>query len=646
MSLFGKSKETDMHPKPTEQQVDKKQIEFQNIIVDTENVNQELKNISSVKNIPVNKLDFSLISFKSVFKTHTEDDWAEVDEDHINLFKDEDFLLNEELEVKQQYKIEIFHKDLNKEPKYPLEIILGGNKYLTKIVATIKKSLDIKYCSKLKKYIIDQINKKMIRQSMFISIFQSDMEKEVEKIISKIRVNGFLDEDSTFIVCHCLDPKKPIDDDLIFHYRKNMNKKDDQGRIDYAKRGYVQAVKRGDVLIEYIKAKEGKNGRNCRGELLKVSPPKQRYEINFTVSDNIERKEDDSKIVFVAKKDGYVNQEGDKYDIDDQMELNEISFKTTGSIEADINSNVKINIKEKDALKDAIGQGMSVETSEIQVEGNIGSGATVRAKRAEIGGQTHKTAKIYADDLSITVHRGYAEGKVVTVKRLEGGKINAQMVKVDQAIGGEIIAEKIFVDQLVSNVTLIASDHIEITKLKGSNNRLIIDPSVIHGFQEKIEELHKRLKKLESSMQITKKSIKEKKMIIEKNRESAELVKERILELKKNGQEPAKTLLKKIRDFQQMVNTHNALLQKYKKEQEEKSEIQKEIETIQASVLNAKIINHSPWTEYNEIKFVLLSPKVEVTHTTKTGEIAKEMTLEKLEEGEYNISRKSEFGSK
>ncbi len=639
MSLFGRSNKEEKNNNNEEE----KQQDFQNIIIDTENINIELKNISSVKNIPLSKLDFSIISFKSVFKTHKDDEWMEINKENISQFRDEDFLLNEELQIKQQYKVEIFIK--NEEEESPLEIILGGNKYLTKIISTIKKSVDIKYSSKLKSYIIEQINKRLIKQSMFISIFQSETEKEVEKIASKIRVNGFLEEDYTFVVCSCVDPIKPIDDDLIFHYKKNVNKKDDQGRIDYSKRGYIQAVKKGDIIIEYIKAKPGKNGRNCKGEFLKVKEPKQRYSIDFTVSENIERKEDEDRIIFVAKKDGYVNKEGDKFDIDDKMELDEISFKTTGSIEADIESNVKINIKESDVLKDAIGPGMSVETSEIKVEGNIGSGAVVKAKKAEIGGQTHKTAKIYADDLTITVHRGYAEGENVTVKRLEGGSINAKIAKIDQAIGGEIIAEKIFIKQLVSNVTLIASDIIEVSELKGANNRFIIDPSLVLGFHEKIEELHSKLKKIETAMQFTKKSIKEKKLTIEKNREPAEMVKEKILELKKMGQEPAKTLLKKIRDFQQMVHSYNMTLKQYKKEQSEREEIKKEIEGIQSSILKAKIINHSPWTEYNEIKFVLLSPRVEVTHTTKEGEIAKVVTLEKIEEGKYNISRKSEFGN-
>ncbi len=638
LALFGKSKEENSNSGQN------KEIDFQNIIVDTENINKELKNISSAKNIPLSKLDFTIISFKSVYKAHEDDEWMEINKENLNQFKDEDFLLNEDLQIKQQYKVEIFKKE-NDQPSV-LEIVLGGNKYLTKVIATIKKNFDIKYSSKLKNYIIGQIHKRLIKQSILISLFQNEIEQEVDKIILKVRINNFLEEDHVFIVCNCVDPVQPINDNLIFHYKKNINKKDEHGRIDYAKRGYIQAVKKGDIVIEYIKAKTGKNGRNCKNEFIKVKEPEEKYSIDFSVSENIERKEDENRIIFVAKKDGYVNQEGDKYDIDDNMELDEISFKTTGSIEADLNTNVKINIKESDVLKDAIGQGMSVETTEIKVEGNIGSGAVVKAKKAEIGGQTHKTASIYADKLNISVHRGYAEGDIVSIDRLEGGKVNAKTVKITQAIGGEVIAEKIFIKQLVSNVTLIASDTIEISELKGTNNRFIIDPSMILGYQDKIDTLNTKLKKIEATINSTKKIVKEKKLLIEKNRESAELVKEKIMELKRAKQEPAKTLIRKIKDFHQLIGVYNTLLDKYRKENIEKDSIKKEIDDIQSTILKAKIINHSIWTEYNEIKFVLLSPKIEIVHTTKEGEIAKEITLEKVEEGEYNISRKSEFDNK
>ena len=636
MALFGKSKDDNEN---SENQTE--ESSFQSIIVDTENVNQELKNISSSQNIPLNQLDFTLLSFQSVFKTHKDDEWMEINKSNIEQFRDEDFLLNEELQIKQQYKVEIFLKNQDSSPL--LEIILGGNKFLTKVVATVKRSLDIKYSSKLKDYIIGEIYKRLLKQSMLISVFQSETEKEVEKIVSKIRINNFLDEDYSFIVCNCIEPIAPINDKLIFHYKKNINKKDEHGRIDYSKRGYIQAVKQGDIIIEYIKAKDGRNGRNCKGQFLKVKEPEQKYSIDFTVSDNIEKKEDENRIIFIAKRDGYVNKEGDKYDINDKMEVSEVTFKTTGSIEANIDSNVKINIKESDILKDAIGPGMSVETTEIVVEGNIGSGATVRAKKAKIGGQTHKTASVYADEADISVHRGYAEGKNITINRVEGGRVNAKVVHIEQAIGGEIIAEKIYIKQLVSNVTMVASEIIEITELKGTNNKFIIDPSRVLGFHNKIDVLEKKLKKIESVINSTKKAIRDKKMLIDKNREPAELVKQKIIELKRSGQEPAKTLIKKIKDFQQLIATYNSMIDKYKKEKEERENIKKEIEDIQSTILKAKIINHSIWHEYNEIKFILLSPKIEVIHVTKEGEIAKSITLSKVEEGEYQISRKSEF---
>jgi len=47
LALFGKSKEE------KSSSTQNKEIDFQNIIVDTEDINKELKSLSSVKNIPM-----------------------------------------------------------------------------------------------------------------------------------------------------------------------------------------------------------------------------------------------------------------------------------------------------------------------------------------------------------------------------------------------------------------------------------------------------------------------------------------------------------------------------------------------------------------------------------------------------------------
>ena len=42
-----------------------------------------------------------------------------------------------------------------------------------------------------------------------------------------------------------------------------------------------------------------------------------------------------------------------------------------------VDSDVSISVKETDAIKDAIGSGMNVEVTEINIEGNVGSNSKV-----------------------------------------------------------------------------------------------------------------------------------------------------------------------------------------------------------------------------------------------------------------------------
>jgi len=110
--------------------------------------------------------------------------------------------------------------------------------------------------------------------------------------------------------------------------------------------------------------------------------------------------------------------------INTDMDVGEISFKTTGSLNSGVDSDVSLHVSETDLGKDAIGTDMSVEVTEIDIDGNVGSNARVVALRATVAGQTHKTVCLKADDLDINIHKGKAYGKNIKVIRLEHGKID------------------------------------------------------------------------------------------------------------------------------------------------------------------------------------------------------------------------------
>ena len=627
-----------------EENIEKKE-EFKSVIIDTQNVNDEIKSIASANNISPKELSFRVLKVTTAYRDEKGGEYKEVGEKEKELFNNNDFLLNPELKIKQHLKVEIFNKKESEDEGIIPEIILSGNKTLTKIVATVKKNIDIKYFTKLEAKIIENINMKKVLSNIIIGIRDESMYSEVKKIVANIRVKNLLDEDSTFVVCQGLEKVPAINDKIIYRYKNKVKSKDSQDRIDYSRRGFVLAVSKDEVVIEYIKPQSGIPGRSCQGRFLSVMEPKVENETAISHTENIIKKEDDDKILYIAKKSGYVNFENSTYDIADNMEIDSVDFKTTGSIETDINSDVSINVKESDVLKDAIGPGMKVETYEIHIEGNVGSGASIKAKIVEVKGQTHKTSTINTDGAKLSVHRGTVIGKEVEVDRLEGGTIIAEVARVKSAIGGEISAKDIYIEELNSNASLRASNLIDIQKLKGNNNKFLIDPSSTKEFKDRNKEINSKIKKLDIELKPFSKVLESRKKLITNSKPVVEEIKTKIVELKKRNINPPVTLMGKIKEYQKMVNEYNATLKKFKDKRHTIKSLKEDLENMQNQIFSAKVVNHGVWKEFNEIKFRLLSPPKELTYNTNNNEIIREITLKKISDEEYEINRSSEYSS-
>ncbi|MFK5880799.1 MAG: FapA family protein [Sulfurospirillum sp.] len=617
--------------------------DFTSVIIDTQNIADEIKSVASSHNLDPKELSFRVLKVTTTYKTHKGEEFKDLSEKDKGIFNDNDFLLNPDLKIRQHYKVEIFKKsDMNQDEAIP-EIMLSGNKSLTKIIATIKKNLDIKYFSKLEQRIIEGINTKKVQSNILVGIRDENMYKEVKKVVSGIRVKNFLEKDHMFIVCQGLDKVSAIDDKLIYHYKNKIKTKDRQGRVDYSKRGFILAVSKGETVIEYIKPQSGIPGKNCQGRFLSVKEPSSSNQTDINHTENIIKKEDDSKILYIANKNGYVNFENGTYDIQDNMEIASVDFKSTGSIETDLSADVKINIKESDIFKDAIGPGMSVETSELHVEGNIASGASIKAKTVEIKGQTHKTATIEADNVKIAVHRGNASGKSIEIDRLEGGFVSGENINIKSVIGGEIVGKNIYIEELTSNASIRAANLIDIKKLKGNNNKLAIDPTAIKQYSQKIENIKSEINKLTISIKPVPKILEAKKRVIETNKSVIEDIKNKIIELKNDGKTPPVSLLGKIKEYQKMVNDYNQILRDFKVKKQKISNLDTELQSSQDQIFSAKIINHGVWKEFNEVKFKLIYPPVEITYNTRENEIIREITLQRIENEKFEIKRSSEY---
>jgi hypothetical protein len=635
MALFGSDKKTT------------KLLRVRPTVVRTQNVAKELFKIAKSYDVKPETLDFNLLAVQSYIRIREGDDeaeWEEVPNEALNDFKEESQLLNPNFQIKQLYEIEIYSKVTDATNQCSaMKTAVGANATKCKVYLSISAGSSVSYFSQFEHEFFTMILKKKIRAGILIYIFDEMVERLVKMLTAKVRVEEKVDflQNETHLIAEGSEPTATRNDTLILHY-EDKEEIDENAKIDYAARGFIQSVKEGDLLIEYVKAKPGNPGRNCRGEFMQPTEPVIKFKPTFKCDNRIKIEEDDDAIKYYAKENGYIAFNNNTYTIKTDVDIEEISFKTTGSIASGVDSDVNISVREADAIKDAIGTGMSVEVTEIEIDGNVGSNAKVMAKKASIGGQTHKTAMVRADELSINVHKGKAYGKHIRVERLEHGEIDGDEVEITQALGGNIRAKEITISSCASHVKATASRFIEIKRLIGSENIFTIDPLLKKNDLVEISEHKEKIKKLEHEIRDTKVELKKYATLIKEGTSSFIEIKKRLMHYKKNGVKMPQSFVKKYKDFQVMQEKYKVLKTNYEILQDQLNLLTTRTASFQDNILDARIINRDSWKGYNEIKFKLVDPPMELVYKPMQGSQEHIFALKQISEDEYAIRPVSE----
>jgi uncharacterized coiled-coil DUF342 family protein len=608
-------------------------------VIKTDNVSEALHKTAINYSISTAKLDFALLNYHTLIKMDKNDpDWTEIEQDDWGDFNQPKIMLNPNVEIKQVYEVEIIKHQFESWNK-DLQLFIMTNREKNKISAIVKAGSKLVETDNLYEKLKTSIHKQMIRAGMLIELWEVDYDNALNEICAQVRVNKqfLVPEDIKFDVAVCYPSTPSVDSQLIMHFKNKNSNESDGDRIDYSKRGYVQAVEKDELIIEYIKAKVGVPGRNCKGEFIPVTPPKDIARPDFNVTDNIAVINEDTRVIYKAKKGGYVVFNNNTYDIRDEMQIDEVSFKKTGSIDAGVETEVKLHIKGNDAIKDAIGTGLEVEAEEVKAEGNVGASSKVTAENVYIGGQTHKTSEIYAEEAKINVHKGFLSSITAEITRLEGGVVEARHVKIEQAIGGEVKAMDITINKIGSNVKLYAISSITIEEMVGENNKLIIDANEIPVYHKELTELKEKKEKLKKKIQKVEEELSKLNKVKDKSETAVKALKQRIISDKTKGIKPQSSFIIKIKQFQQLVEKVENKNKEYIQLKDELKFIDTKLLTYQEMVLNAKIVNRGAWKDFTEVVYQLLNPPQEVTFYPKPGGKNQELYLKRLDEGVYTI---------
>ncbi len=612
-------------------------IDFPPISLTCADIASQLRVTAEKLKVPVALIDFDIVAIYTKVRFYQDEPWQDADKTLISEIKRDQYMLNSDFSIMQSYDIMI--KPYRKDESFLLDTVFGANKTFSKAVCTIKKSSIISPMQRLGVKILNDINKKKLKLGMMVNVFDDEMIVGVTKLVKLIEGGGQLQEDMKIVVCSCKEPILPQDDKLIFHYQEKAKEDavDEYGRVDYSKRGFAIPVAKDETFIEYIKPKPGTPGRNCKGEYVEPSMPKAFNEPKFKIDeDTIYTFEDDNSIHFKATNPGFVENQYNTYRVKEELSLQKIDFKNTGSIESDKSMGLSLSVKTTDLSEDSISAGMRVECAKLDITGIVGSGAHVITKRAHIDGTTHQTSTIEADDAYIKLHKGTLIAKNVKIDTLEGGVVKAEKVHIAKMLGGEVEAKEVEIDFCYSNGSVTASDSIRIKQVYGESNRFTIDPEMFGQLAEIISTIKGKLLKVGIELRELERAYEQKSNYVNENIPAVRQIKQKIIELQKLGTQPNMSLIGRVKEFQIKVEEVKTIVGSLNARREQKTQLESELDVVQNGLFRAKIVHEGLFTGMNTVKFVTIVPKKSITYTPKAYE--KSFTLkEGAEEGEFYI---------
>ncbi|MFT7003657.1 MAG: hypothetical protein ACJAWW_001009 [Sulfurimonas sp.] len=580
----------------------------------TNNVARELLRIAAQNATSKANLFIKINSVKTLL-VDEDSNLVEIPENSLQKYTTEKSLRDATVKFEQEYDIEI--ESIYR--GYPFEgmiteLELTQSNTLAHFI--IKKGSRLTYYDELYDDFLDYIDEQKLRLNIMLELFDADYEdtiKQLVDIIKKIKSIVFK-KDIKILVSRGLEAIESVNSKTSMTIEENLHlgAEDSTGKVDYSNRGFLLNCLEGEELFEFIKPQQGKPGRSCTGRIIEVDIVNLDIKPTFTVDDGIEVQESFDNIKYLSKRSGFLVKKGNQYDLSNDIDVEEISFKTTGTINSDLDSEISINVVKNDPLEDAIEEGMHVKVQKLSIKGSIGPNTEIEAREIYIDGQTHQESSIKCVNAYISIHKGKITGRKVEVKTLEGGEIIADTAIIKNAVRGKIRAKTIDIEMLGSHVIMEASEYIQIEKVKGEENKFIIDPLVDSGFDKNKEDNQNYLKKLKEELNQAQLALKTITIKLKKSLEPCEKIKATIIKNRAEEKEVSPVLIKNFKICKIMKARYKSLKEDVEYRENKIRTLQRKLSSHTFSVLNSKIVTNRPLKGFNHIVYKLNNPPVEI----------------------------------
>lgn len=539
------------------------------------------------------ELDFDILSYATFCRESESDEWQFVESTKLTEHFTESTLRNPDFEIYQQYELRI--RPSEEHPLFRLAASIATDKTKSKTALFIDPSSLFPLKKGIQEWLRDEIYKKLIRSGLMIGVYDQNLSKEINRLLLKIQKEGPLTETYKLPIGEFLPPELPVDDKVLLHFKENAERK-----------SLIEGVQIDDLIFEYFFPKEGLNGRACNGEHIPVREPNRRYGDKLLIDTKTIRSEEDAySIRFYAKVSGFVERRKGMFMISQELQIESATFKNTGSIETGIDKEVLLKVKRNTATEDAIGSGVNIDVQKLDVSGTVGSHSKIQACDVNIGAQTHKKSEIsVTENATIHLHRGHLKAKEAIINILETGKVEAQIVRAEKMVGGEIIADEVYIGTLYSNATITALKRIEIDKIEGEGNNLIIDPHSIELYHKKIAELETTIHSQTSYIQEKNRELLIRQHSFNDKYSRIKVFQDRISEAKKLGIQPMKADMARILQYRQDLKDLQNCRTMLHDEETKVHNLREELSKLYDADMFASVVHHSEYNGLNRVTFI------------------------------------------
>lgn len=571
----------------------------------------DLLNAANDRGISADSLDVDLLSYETYFKGTVDEEWQKVGGDALLSLTTETEIRSNTFLLRQEYQIRI--RPIKPHPFLTLRATVATDKLKTKAVVVIDPSSVIPLKKGIQEWLKEEINRRLLRHGVLIGVCSANLDQEINRLLVKIQKEGPLKLPYRLPIGDFFPPVLPSDDKILLHY-KELNKNNSM----------IEGIHPGDLLLEYVFPKHGRDGRGLDGRFIAVCEPSTKYASYIQIDEETIRAEEDGESIrFYSKASGFLQRKKGVFTISQELRLDAASFKETGSIATGIDKEVSLKIQKNVSDEDAVGTGVNIDVQKLDVSGTIGSNAKIQACELTIGAQTHKKSEISVTEVAnIHLHRGNLKAREANIDVLETGRIEADTANIKQMVGGEVIARVVIVDVLYSNARITASEKIEIHKIDGDGNNLIIDPHSIDAYHRKIEALEAEVRDKTSRLQIDGKEFTARQISFRDKNARIKQIQQRVLETQKSGAAPMKADMIRLQQYKADAEALKTIADELQTREGDLHRVKAELEKLYDADLHAVVTHHGVHNGHNRIIFIdpkthqeyAITPNGKVTH--------------------------------